>query len=108
MNYYLLMYHVIEDYVTRRIPFREEHLRLASEARDRGEMIMGGALSNPADMALLVFRCEDPAIIDTFVQNDPYVKNGLVSKWEIRPWNVVIAKFPGGALNGVASKEIIQ
>jgi uncharacterized protein len=90
MQYYLLMYHVVEDYVTRRIPFREEHLRLAREAHNRGDLVLGGALADPADQALLVFRCNDPEIIESFVHNDPYVQNGLVAKWEIRPWTVVI------------------
>ena len=90
MKYYLLIYHVIDDYVARRAPFREEHLRLAREARSRGELILGGALADPVDMALLVFRSEDPSVAETFVRNDPYIKNGLVEKWEIRPWSVVI------------------
>ncbi len=90
MQYYLLVYHVVDDYVTRRAPFREMHLRLAREARDRGELILGGALADPVDKAILVFRCDDPRPIETFVNSDPYVQNGLVEKWEIRPWNVVI------------------
>jgi uncharacterized protein len=90
LKYFLLIYHVIDDYVTRRAPLREEHLRLAREAHARGEMILGGALADPVDMALLVFRCADPSVAEAFVQKDPYVKNGLVKKWEIRPWTVVI------------------
>ena len=48
MNYFVLIYYVVEDYVTRRAPYREEHLRLAQEAHSRGELILGGALSDPA------------------------------------------------------------
>jgi hypothetical protein len=51
---------------------------------------MGGALAEPADQALLVFRAASKTIVERFVQNDPYVKNGLVARWEIRPWAVVI------------------
>jgi uncharacterized protein YciI len=90
MQYYLLIYHVVEDYVVRRIPFREEHLRLAREAHDRGQLILGGALADPVDKALFVFRCEAPGTVEAFVSSDPYVQNGLVLKWEIRPWTVVI------------------
>jgi uncharacterized protein len=90
VKHYLLIYHVIEDYVARRAPFREEHLRLAREAQSRGELILGGALADPVDMALLVFRAKDASAAEAFVQNDPYVKNGLIKKWEIRPWTVVI------------------
>jgi uncharacterized protein YciI len=90
MVYYLLVYHVVDDYVSRRVPYREEHLRLAREAQKRGELLLGGALAEPVDKALLVFCVNDPAVIETFVHSDPYVKNGLVSQWEIRPWTVVI------------------
>jgi len=92
MNYYLLEYHVVDNYVARRSEFREEHLRLAREAHDRGELLLGGALTDPADRALLVFRSPDLKAVEEFVGEDPYVKNGLVSRWEIRPWNVVIGR----------------
>jgi uncharacterized protein len=90
MQYYVLFYHVVNDYVARRAPFREEHLRLAAAARDRGELVLGGALADPVDQAILVFRVHDPALIEAFVKADPYVRNGLVTDWDIRPWTVVI------------------
>jgi uncharacterized protein len=90
MSYYLLVYHVVDDYVARRAPYREEHLQLAREARSRGELVLGGALADPVDMALLVFRTDGKTAIEQFVQSDPYVLNGLVVRWEIRPWTVVI------------------
>ena len=90
MQYYLLIYHVVEDYVTRRVPFREEHLRLARQAHNCGQLILGGALADPVDKALLVFRCEAPETVEAFVRADPYVQNGLVLQWEIRHWTVVI------------------
>jgi uncharacterized protein YciI len=90
MNYYLLTYHVVDDYVARRAPFRDEHLRLARESHERGELILGGALTDPADQAILVFRSPDRSVVENFVANDPYVKHGLVPRWEIRNWNVVI------------------
>ena len=40
--------------------------------------------------AFLVFRADDSAIVEAFVDRDPYVKNRLVKEWRIRPWTVVI------------------
>lgn len=94
MNYYALIYHVVEGYVARRAAFRDEHLRLAREANRRGELILGGAFSDPVDRALLVFRVPEKSVVEEFVRNDPYVKNGLVTRWEIRPWTVVIGNEP--------------
>ena len=90
MIYYALIYYFVDDYLTRRVAFRDEHLRLAHEAKQRGELVLAGAFSDPADRSLLVFHVEDVSVIDNFVQCDPYVVNGLVKRWEIRPWNVVV------------------
>ena len=87
MKYYIMLYYLVEDYIARRAPLRDEHLRLA---RQRGELILAGALSEPADRALLVFRVLDRSVIEEFAKKDPYVINGLVARWEIRPWTVVI------------------
>jgi uncharacterized protein len=93
MNYYALFYEVVDDFVARRTPFRQEHLRLANEARQRGELVFAGALAEP-DGALIVFHAADKSTAETFARHDPYVVNGLVKKWEVRPWNVVVGNEP--------------
>jgi len=90
MKYFALFYHVVDDFVSRRATYREEHLRLAREARRRGELLLAGALSDPADRALLVFRAAGRSAVEEFARNDPYVTSGLVTRWEVRPWAVVI------------------
>jgi uncharacterized protein len=95
MNYYALFYHVVDDYLSRRLAFREEHLRLARAAHDRGELVLGGALMEPPDGALLIFRVADRSTVEAFAREDPYVLNGLVKRWEVRAWAVVI----GGEAN---------
>jgi uncharacterized protein YciI len=90
MPYYALFYDVVDDFVARRTAFRGEHLRMARESQSRGELLLGGALPDPFDRALLVFRAADITVAQTFAKNDPYVVNGLVKKWEARLWNVVV------------------
>ncbi len=90
MKYYALFYEVVDDFVARRAPFRDEHLRLASLAHDRGEIVFAGALAEPADRALIVFHADNKSKVEAFARRDPYVANGLVKKWEVRPWTVVI------------------
>lgn len=92
MNYYALIYHLVDDYLERRTQFREEHLKLAQDANENGHLVLAGAFSDPPDKALLIFKVDDKSIIKKFVDNDPYVKNGLIEKWEIRDWTVVIGK----------------
>lgn len=88
--YYILFYEVVEDHVTRRAPYREEHLRLLNEAHERGELVMAGPFSEPVDGAALVFRAADPTVPGRFAERDPYVRNGLVTRWKVRVWNVVV------------------
>ena len=90
MNYFVLIYYLADDYLTRRTEFRAEHLRLANEARSRGELLFAGAFSDPADRSLLIFKTNGKTTIEEFVRMDPYVANGLVQRWEIRSWTVVI------------------
>jgi uncharacterized protein YciI len=87
--YYALLYDVVPDYVVRRQPFRAEHLALAEEARARGRLVLAGAF-DPPDGALLVFRGDGPGDAEAFARADPYVRNGLVTSWRVRAWNVVV------------------
>jgi len=85
-----LIYELVDDYLDRRPPLREEHLGLAKEAHERGELLLAGAFVEPADRALLVWETEDEDVIRRFAEADPYVRNGLVKSWSIRKWNVVV------------------
>ena len=88
--HYLLIYDVVDDYVTRRAPLRALHLAHARAAVARGELVLGGALANPPDGAVLLFRGDSPAAAEAFAAADPYVVNGLVAKWRVREWTTVI------------------
>ena len=94
MPYFALFYETVDDYAARRGEFRAIHLELAREAHARGELLLAGALADPLDRALLVFRVADRATVEAFAQRDPYVANGLVRRWEVRPWTVVIGNDP--------------
>lgn len=87
--HYLLFYEVADDYLTRRGAFRDAHLRKAWEASERGELLLGGALANPADQAILLFSGDSPEVAERFAANDPYVLNGVVKHWRVREWTTV-------------------
>jgi uncharacterized protein YciI len=102
MGYYALFYHVVDGFVERRLPFREQHLAHARNSAERGELALGGALADPADTALIVFHGDSPDAARAFAEKDPYVRNGLVQRWEVRPWNVVVganADIPNATAN---------
>ena len=89
MAYYALFYQVVDDFIARRGAFRDEHLRLAREARARGELLLAGALADPPG-ALIVFQADSPAPAEAFARHDPYVTNGFVTSWKVRSWAVVV------------------
>ena len=97
MPYYALFYEMVDDFVARRGPFRHDHLRLARESYSRGELVLAGALADPPAGALLVFNAVDASTVEAFVQRDPYVANGVVKEWKVRPWTVVVGNQQAAA-----------
>ncbi|GGD93336.1 YciI-like protein [Caballeronia grimmiae] len=90
--HYLLIYELAPDYLERRAQFRDEHLKLAWQAVERGDIVLAGALDSPADRAMLLFEGESPAAAEAFAQSDPYVTNKLVERWDVRKWNTVVGE----------------
>ena len=88
--HYLLFYDVVDDYAERRMPFRSAHIAYARRAVARGDLVLGGAFARPADGAVLLFRGSSPAVAESFAASDPYVVNGVVSKWRVREWTTVV------------------
>ncbi|HCZ32230.1 MAG TPA: hypothetical protein DHV93_01410 [Holophagaceae bacterium] len=88
--HFLLVYEVGPEYLERRAEFRNEHLALAWEAHARGELLLGGALAEPVDTALLLFQGDSPTAAERFAAADPYVLHGLVRHWRVRPWITVV------------------
>lgn len=88
--HYLLMYDLVSDYLERRATYRDEHLRLAWAAAERGELVLAGALTEPTDSAMLLFTGDSAAAAEAFARADPYVLAGLVSQWRVREWSTVV------------------
>jgi uncharacterized protein len=88
--HYLLFYDLVEDYVSRRQPHRAAHLRYARPFVEQGELLLAGALAEPADQAVLLFESQTPAVAEAFAAGDPYVLQGLVTGWQVRPWTTVV------------------
>jgi len=86
----LLRYDYTADYLERRGAFRDEHLRLGWEASDAGLLVLGGVVGDPPTGALFVFTADDDAPVRAFAEADPYVVNGLVTRWDVQPWSTAI------------------
>lgn len=88
--YFLLLYDYVDNVLERRAPHREAHLALVREYVDRGELVLAGAFADPVDGAALAFKVDKRTKVEDFVAHDPYVVQGLVTGWRIRPWTVVV------------------
>ncbi len=92
--YYVLFYKAVDNYLELRAPYRKAHLGLAAQAHRSGSLVLAGALDEPADEVLLIFKSNSPTSAEEFARNDPYVKNGIITEWKVRPWAVVIGSEP--------------
>ena len=88
-EYNVLEYTLADDYLERRDALRADHLALLRAAHERGELLLAGALPDPYDRALLVWTAPRE-VVERFVESDPYVVQGLVTGWTVRPWNVAV------------------
>ena len=87
----LLKYKYVEGMLEKREPHRAAHLKHAAGSTGRGEILIGGALADPVDEGLLVFKGSvGIAGVEDFAKVDPYVTNKLVEEWSVRPWNIVV------------------
>jgi uncharacterized protein len=91
---YLLKYDYIPDVLEKRGPYREGHLNLAKQLISEGTCLSGGptgevGMQVPAG-AMFIFTTADAA--KAFVEQDPYVSAGIVTKHSIEEWNVVVQK----------------
>ncbi len=98
--HFLLIYDLAPDYLQRRAQFRDQHLALAWKAADSGELMLGGALEEPAEQAFLLFRGSREAAL-RFAAADPYVKHGLVKAFKVKQWHTVAG---AGAANPLRPK----
>lgn len=102
MKHFLLFYDLAADYLERRAAFRDAHLALAWASHHRGELQLGGALTDPVDSSVLMFRAETIAVVEDFARTDPYVVNGIVVRWRAREWTTVVGD---GAITPVRPRQ---
>jgi len=68
---------VIEHYPAHRARLDEFH--------NRGVLLAAGPLGYPPEGAMAIFTTREAA--EEFIEGDPFVANGLVSKWRLVEWN---------------------
>jgi uncharacterized protein YciI len=91
MKHFVMIYEFVEDFVSRRVPFRAEHLALARASAERDELQLGGRLAD-APTGLLLFKAESAAVAEAFAAADPYVLHGVVRSHRVHEWTTVVGR----------------
>lgn len=86
---YLLEYDYVEGILEKRIPHREEHIKLLQDLTDKNVVVSAGP-TVPPTKAFFYFSSTSRGTVEQFVADDPYVKHNLVTNSVIHDWNVVI------------------
>ncbi|KAL0037702.1 hypothetical protein WJX77_008562 [Trebouxia sp. C0004] len=74
----------------KRGPHRDAHLGAAKKKEEAGKLLIAGASGDPVNGALFVFKNASKEEIEEFVKTDPYTKAGLISCWDLQPFNAVV------------------
>jgi len=85
----VMFYEVAPDGLSKVMTHIEAHRARLNEFHARGVLLMAGPFANPAEGALGIFTRKKDA--EEFIQGDPFVINGIVSKWRLLEWNEVLA-----------------
>lgn len=80
---YVLLYDGAADMNRARVVFPAHRARW-QEFASRGELLMIGPFTDPRQGAMGVFATREAA--EKFVHLDPFILEGVVTKWELREW----------------------
>jgi uncharacterized protein YciI len=80
----VLLYHSTADGLAKAKDFAAAHRGLQDEAHKGGGLIQTGPYVDPSQGSMAIFK--DRAAAEAFVKADPYVANGVVSRWEMHDW----------------------
>jgi uncharacterized protein YciI len=86
-----LTYEYVDGMLERRAPHREAHLAHIARWGAEGRLRVAGALGDPPSGAIFVFEVDDPAEVERFVEEDPYVEAELVTASRIEPLALVLS-----------------
>ena len=70
--YFVLTYNTVSRFNDRKMRYRSDHLKWVKHYYAEGKLKMGGALLEPNDAALLIFKCNDIKEVEDFVEAEEH------------------------------------
>jgi len=86
---YVVLYTSSPDVLDRAPAHFPAHKARLDEYHARDELLMVGTFGDPqAEGSMAIFASREGA--ESFVAGDPFVREGVVARYEIREWNEVL------------------
>jgi uncharacterized protein YciI len=97
MPIFAVTYHYVSDpaVIDAHRPIHREYLRSLLDGG--GLLAAGPTLGRATPSAQLIFEAESAEAVDTLLDADPFVKEGVVTSREIYEWTVAIGSVGGGS-----------
>jgi uncharacterized protein len=76
---------------------RPVHRQYLAGLKERGQLAASGPFTDDSG-ALIIYEAGSAEEAERLLRGDPFHQNGIFLKWQLRPWNPVIASrelFPG-------------
>jgi uncharacterized protein YciI len=88
---YVLNYHAVDDFLPLARQYGAAHVSRLRQFHAAGTLLMVGTLREPMNGdALGLFTTRKAA--EDFVSGDPFVLNGVVARWTVRPWDDILSE----------------
>src|SRR5262245_40007494 len=69
---------------------RPAHRVHLTALKERGQLVACGPFTDDSG-GLIIYEAATKEEAEAFLQNDPFAKNGVFVRWQLRPWNAVMA-----------------
>jgi uncharacterized protein YciI len=69
---------------------RPVHRQYLTSLKERGHLVAAGPFTDDSG-ALIIYEAGSREEAEKLVQGDPFCQNGIFVKWQLRPWNPVMA-----------------
>ena len=69
---------------------RPLHRQYLAALKEKGQLAISGPFADESG-ALIVYEAESADAAEALLKADPFHANGVFLRWQLRPWNPVIA-----------------
>lgn len=69
---------------------RPTHRQYLTTLKEKGQLVACGPFTDDYG-GLIIYEAGSAQEAESFITNDPFHQNGIFVRWQLRPWNAVMA-----------------